>query len=187
MTMLESLSQTVVSGIVQIIVAIVGAIGVVYAAMITTKFVKQKKVIQEKENELASVFKIVKRPSREYSWLYDKYEYLDTAFDGYCVINTANNEEFISDKICHIIGRKRTDLGKHVADLLRFVDHGDFAKFETMVGRLIKGLDQKSTGIKKLKTASGQWAEFEVTAVLDGPFILTIWKFQKYQPISVAV
>jgi len=185
MMILESLSQTVVNGLTSIIVSIVGAAGVVYAAMITSKFIKQKKVIEQKDNELASVFKIVKRPSAEYSWLYDKYQYLDIAFDGYCVINTANNEEYISDKICNIIGRGRNHLGKNVSDLSRFIDHDDFAKFEIMVSRLMRGLEKKSIGIKKLKTAAGQWAQFEVTAVLDGPFILTIWKFQQYQPMAM--
>jgi len=126
-------------------------------------------------NNVLERMKIVGQPVPGYEWLYNFYSFLDTAADGYCIINLDNDEEYISDKICAAIGYTREQLGKTIEELRRFVVAEDFEFFAMQVRDLVGGKCQRIRTRKVLLCANGAQRRYNVTGTMHHGHVVTIW------------
>lgn len=123
-----------------------------------------------------SFIRVAINPEPGYEWFWNKYEFLDRLTDGFCVIYPGNYEEYISPKICELLGYSLEELGRTVKDLKRFIPKEDFENFSYCVEKLINKDELSLTTNKRLKAKDGTYRLFEVTCAWDGPYIVSIYR-----------
>jgi len=125
---------------------------------------------------LADVYSIAQEAPVGYEWLViNKYTHLDSLHTGYCVIDPARQEEFISDGLCNELKRTRPQIGKKVRDVARIVAPGDVERFEALLVGLLEGRYERFEMTKHIQDIRGEWQTYNIRAVKDGAFILAVY------------
>ena len=105
----------------------------------------------------------------------NKFTHLDTLHTGYCVIDPARQEEFISDGLCEQLKRSRANIGKKVRDVARIVAPGDVERFEALFVGLLEDRYPRFEMQKHIQDIRGEWQTYQIRAVKDGAFILAVY------------
>lgn len=169
----------IISGIVSIVVAIIGG-RYLLASKREERIAKQE--LQTIRHRLEDVYDIVQRAPEGYEWMViNKYTHLDQLAIGYTVIDPVRQEEFISDGLCAHLGRTRPQFGKKVADVKRFVHHDDVTSYGNNIHAMIESQTteepmQSFEMVKRIRDIKENERRYRIKTVMDGAFILSVYE-----------
>lgn len=136
---------------------------------------KHELAAQRKLVDYSKQIELVDKFSNGFDWLVPHYSYLDSISDGYAIIFIPNKEEYISGKICDAIGYERSELGKTIADIKKYVNPQDFALFAQHCGAIIDNKGGTFQGIKRIKTRWGGEIAYNVRVTKEGPYLISLF------------
>lgn len=172
-TISAAIAVSIIGGSFSVIVAIVG--GKYLLASKREERIAKQETARLRE-VLADVYDIAQHPPDGYEWLViNKYTHLDSLHTGYCVIDPARQEEFISDGLCEELKRTRAQIGKKVRDVAKIVAPGDVERFEQLLIGLLDDRYPRFEMTKHIQDIRGEIQVYNIRAVKDGAFILAVY------------
>lgn len=136
---------------------------------------KAELAAKRKLTDYSKQIELVDNFSNGFDWLVPHYSYLDSISDGYAIIFIPNKEEYISGKLCDAIGYQRSELGKTIHDMEKYVNPQDFGIFAQNCSRIIEQKGGTFQCIKRIKTRLGGEITYNVRVTKEGPYMISLF------------